>query len=79
VAVEYRRSLRRLLDAADRDVADALRREVTDLQIEALVDRAETIRMRRNVARTMLLFRMYRTLTPHQRRLLSIIRSGSAP
>jgi Spy/CpxP family protein refolding chaperone len=62
----------RLRKAFDRLEADFTRLLSDDDAAKAidLVPRVEAARAARNVARTMLLVRMYRVLTPHQRRVL---------
>jgi Spy/CpxP family protein refolding chaperone len=70
--LEERQALRRSLDRADRVVAAALAdNSATDAQVLLLVDRAEELRKRRNVARAMLLVRISRILTAGQRLRLS--------
>lgn len=70
--LEERQALRRSLDRADLAVAAALADiSATDAQVLQLVDRAEDLRKRRNVARAMLLVRISRILTADQRQRLS--------
>jgi Spy/CpxP family protein refolding chaperone len=83
---EYDRTLperlrtRQRLDIADRRIAAVLMEgNVSDDAMSALVLHAETLRARRNVARTMLLLRLRRVLTPAQyRRLEAIARDKNA-
>lgn len=70
--LEERRALRRQVDAADAEVHAALAQgDITDAAMSMLVDRAEDLRVQRNVARTMLLVRLYHLLTPEQRTSLT--------
>jgi Spy/CpxP family protein refolding chaperone len=70
--LEERQALRRSLDRADRAVAAALAdSSATDVHVLQLVDEAEVLRKRRNVARAMLLVRISRILTADQRQRLS--------
>ena len=74
-SLEGRRSLRQELERADAEMARALERgDLDDATALELVTRVETIRMRSNVARSLVLARMYRVLSPEQRRLLSALR-----
>ena len=63
-----RRAQRRELDALDRQL-DALldNAAADDHDAEALITRVEDAHARRNVARTMLLYKMRQVLTPEQR------------
>jgi Spy/CpxP family protein refolding chaperone len=66
--LEARRELRQQSISADQEVDRALARgDLSDAAAMVLIDRAEMLRYRRNVARTLLLARMYRLLTPDQR------------
>jgi Spy/CpxP family protein refolding chaperone len=64
-----RRARRRELDALDRQL-DALlvRGAAEDTDAEALITRVEDAHARRNVARTMMLYKMRKVLTVEQRR-----------
>ena len=66
-----RRALRRELDRLEEYVEQLLTRgEDDDARALDAITRLETTRARRNAARTMMLFRMYRTLSAEQRRKL---------
>jgi Spy/CpxP family protein refolding chaperone len=66
--LDQRRALREELVRADDEVERALARgDLSDEAAMVLIERAETLRYRRNVARTLMLARMYRLLTPVQR------------
>lgn len=60
-------ALRRALDRADEQL------------VAALIDRVQEARADRNTARTMMLMRMYRLLTPQQRRLLAQLPVTGSP
>jgi Spy/CpxP family protein refolding chaperone len=64
-----RRAQRRELDTLDRQL-DALldNAAAEDRDAEALIKRVEDAHARRNVARTMMLYKMRKVLTPEQRR-----------
>jgi Spy/CpxP family protein refolding chaperone len=63
-----RRTLRENLDRLDAELQHLLDApDVDDAVIFDLIDRVEDARARRNVARTVLLLRMRRCLTPEQR------------
>jgi hypothetical protein len=65
---------RQELDLADQRIALALKDgTVSDDAMSAMIVHAETLRARRNVARTMLLLRLRRLLTPAQYRKLEAI------
>lgn len=51
--------------------------DVDDVNLARAVDELEAVRARRNTTRTLMLFRMYRTLTPAQRQRLRTIQKGS--
>ncbi len=73
-----RRVLRRRLDREDRLLQDALTRgTLSDAEAQALVNRVEDVRRRRNIARRSMLARIYRVLTPAQRLRLSLRQAGS--
>jgi Spy/CpxP family protein refolding chaperone len=60
--------LRQELVALEARWQDALTRgEIDDDEAEKLIDKVEEARMRRNTARTLVLFQIYRVLTPEQR------------
>ena len=63
-----RRAQRRELDALDREL-DALldHAAAEDTDAEALIERVENAHARRNVARTMMLYKMRKVLTVEQR------------
>ena len=66
--LQQRRRLRRVFDAANAELTQALARgDLSDASAEALVSRVEDLRRRRNVARRQLLVAMYFLLTPQQR------------
>ena len=61
--------LRKQLDRLEADFARAMSSDDDD-RVTRLVGRVEAARAARNIARTMMLVRMYRILTPDQRRRL---------
>jgi Spy/CpxP family protein refolding chaperone len=70
-----RQALRRRLDRAEAELEEALRRgDVDDAAAQALVERVEAVRMRSNVARSLVLVRMYRVLSAGQRTQLDTLR-----
>lgn len=70
-SLEERQALRHALDRADRALEIGLVKSTSEADLVALIDRAEECRKRRNVARTMLLVRIYRILTALQRQQLA--------
>jgi Spy/CpxP family protein refolding chaperone len=66
--LKYRRRLRQEFDVADTELTRAIEGgQGSDEAIEAMVNRVEELRRRRNVARTQLLVALYFLLTPQQR------------
>jgi Spy/CpxP family protein refolding chaperone len=69
-----RRALLTALDKSEFELEQLLKEANPDERVAAeLIDRLEEARARRNVARSMLLFRMRRVLTPAQRTALDRI------
>jgi Spy/CpxP family protein refolding chaperone len=69
--LDERRALRRELDRHEEYVRQLLvRGDVDDTEAFEAITRLEATRARRNAARTMMLFRMYRVLSTAQRRAL---------
>jgi Spy/CpxP family protein refolding chaperone len=67
-----RRKLRADLDRLEQQLQQLLDRpEVEERDAALLIDRVETARARRNAARTIMLFRIGRVLTPRQRTALA--------
>lgn len=60
------------LERAEREVSRLMKEGTADeVKVAAAIDRAESARATLNRTRTLMLFRMYRTLTPEQREKLS--------
>lgn len=69
--LEERHALRRELDRHEEYVEQLLARgDIDDTQAIEAITRLEATRARRNAARTVMLFRMYRVLSTEQRRAL---------
>jgi Spy/CpxP family protein refolding chaperone len=69
--LDERRELRRELDRHEEHIQQLLvRGDIDDNKALEAITRLEAIRARRNAARTMMLFRMYRLLSVEQRRAL---------
>ena len=78
--LQERIKLRQDVDALQKSLDDMLARaDMDDAQAEQLIERAETARMKRNTARTMVLWRMYRVLTPEQRAKLATVMPAAVP
>jgi Spy/CpxP family protein refolding chaperone len=72
--------LRQELEALEAKWNEELARgEIDDADAERLIDRMEDARMRHNTARTLVLFEMYRVLTPDQRASLTEVLATRGP
>jgi Spy/CpxP family protein refolding chaperone len=70
--VAERRKLRRELDRLERLVGQIIARaDLDESRASAWIEKLEAARAKRNAARTLMLFRMYRILTPKQRQGLA--------
>jgi Spy/CpxP family protein refolding chaperone len=73
--LDERRRMRADADKADADLADALTRgDLSDADAEALASRVARAQAVRNEARTRVLLRMYKVLSPQQRTQLTSLR-----
>jgi Spy/CpxP family protein refolding chaperone len=72
-----RRQLRRQLDRLEAFVQRTIARaDLEESEVSELIDELETTRAKRNAARTLMLFRMYRILSPEQRERLRRMQNG---
>jgi Spy/CpxP family protein refolding chaperone len=67
-----RRKLRHELDQLERTVEQMIARaDLDESQASSVIEQLEGVRAERNVARTLMLFKMYRILSPKQRQRLA--------
>jgi Spy/CpxP family protein refolding chaperone len=77
---QERITLRQNLDALQMQLNEMLERaDLDDAHAEQLIERVETARVKRNTARTRVLLRMYRVLTPDQRVKLATVMPTAVP
>jgi Spy/CpxP family protein refolding chaperone len=73
-----RRTLRRELDRLEERVQRMMAQsDLDERHATALIEQLETVRGKRNAARTLMLFKMYRVLSPEQRQRLEQLQHGT--